>query len=142
MARPTKLTKKVEAAIVQSVRNGNYSEVAARAAGISPTTMRNWRARGEEGGAKNAPYVRFLAALTRAEAEAEERAVKALGDAFSEDWRAAVEYLKRKNPERWSATERLEHTGAGGGPIKHERNVDVSKLSPEALDEIERAASS
>jgi hypothetical protein len=30
-------------------------------------------------------------ALTRAEAEAEERAVKAIGDAFKDDWRAASE---------------------------------------------------
>ena len=118
--RPTKLTKKVQEAIVESVRNGNYIETAARAAGIHPDTLRNWRARGEEGGQRNALYVEFLGVLTRAEAEAEERAVKALGDAFSDDWRAASEYLRHRHPDRWSTQDRIH------GQVKHEHEHEVS----------------
>ena len=115
--RPTKLTKKVQEAIVESVRNGNYIETAAKAAGVSKQTFYNWRARGEEGGRDDAIYVDFLDALTRAEAEAEERAVKALGDAFESDWRAASEYLRRRHPDRWSTQDRI------GGQVKHEHQV-------------------
>ncbi len=100
---------------------------AAQAAGIHPDTLRNWRARGEEGGKRNAPFVEFLGALTRAEAEAEERAVKALGDAFEDDWRAASEYLGRRHPDRWSPQDRIH------GQVKHEHEV-----SDELDREIER----
>ena len=127
--RPTKLTRNVHEAIVESVRNGNYIETAARAAGIHPDTLRNWRARGEEGGRRNAPFIEFFGALTRAEAEAEERAVKALGDAFADDWRAASEYLRRRHPDRWSTQDRIH------GQVKHDRE----RQAPDQLDrEIER----
>jgi transposase-like protein len=127
--RPTKLTEGVAEAIIESVRNGNYMDTAARAAGIHPDTLRNWRARGEEGGQRNALYVEFFGALTRAEAEAEERAVKALGDAFTDDWRAASEYLRRRHPDRWSTQDRIH------GQVKHQHEHEVS----DQLDrEIER----
>ena len=59
----------------------------------------------------------FLDALTRAEAEAGQRAVKALGDAFESDWRAASEYLWRRHPDRWSTQDRIH------GEVKHEHEV-------------------
>lgn len=40
---------------------------------------------------------------------------------FPGDWRAAAEYLARRDPENWArqAPQKLEHTGPNGAPIKH-----------------------
>ena len=129
MARPTKLTAKVEKTIVEGARNGNYREVLARAAGIHPDTLRNWVARGEEGGRANAPYVRFLGALTRAEAEAETQAVAILRKAMVTDPRIITEFLRRRYPDRWSTQDRIT------GQVKHEH---VHEVSVKVDDEIER----
>lgn len=118
MGRPTKLTEKVREQIVSAVREGCYQDVAARAAGIAPSTFYNWKARGEEGGKRNAIYVEFLDELTRAEAEAEQLAVHVWRKAFGNDWRAAMEYLARRHPENWTRREnvKVEH----GGSVKVE----------------------
>jgi transposase-like protein len=41
------------------------------------------------------------------------------------DWRAAAEYLARRDPENWArqAPQKMEHTGANGGAIKHEATI-------------------
>jgi len=44
---------------------------------------------------------------------------------------AAIFWAKTRM--RWRETDRLEHTGAGGGPIRTE-SVDLTKLSDEELD--------
>ena len=127
--RPTKLTERVAEAIIESVRNGNYIETRRAGRRHPPRYAAQlacaWRGRGQ----RNALFVEFFGALTRAEAEAEERAVKALGDAFTDDWRAASEYLRRRHPDRWSTQDRIH------GQVKHEREREVS----DQLDrEIER----
>ena len=48
MARPSKLTPELMERIVRAVRAGNYPKVAARAAGISPTTYYRWMSEGEK----------------------------------------------------------------------------------------------
>lgn len=128
MARPTKLTKKVEEIIVEGAKIGNYREVLARAAGIHPDTLRNWVARGEEGGKANARYVAFLGALTRAEAEAETEAVKILRSAMPKDPRVVTEFLRRRYPERWSTTDRI------AGKVEHEHSGTISHEHEEKID--------
>jgi transposase-like protein len=51
------------------------------------------------------------------------------------DWRAAAEYLARRDPENWARTapQKLEHTGAGGGAIKT-RNTTVVVNAENAHD--------
>jgi len=106
MGRPTKLTPEVQDKIAAAIKAGNYKEVAARYAGIDDATFRVWMRRGREG--DGALYVAFHAAITRAEAEAEVRAVTIINKAMTEDWRAAIEYIRRKFPERWSSTQRID----------------------------------
>lgn len=115
MGRKSKLTDEVANAICESIRRGNYAQVAARAAGISPPTYYSWLSRGEQ--AKSGKYVEFLDAIKEAEAEAEHRAVKVVADAMPSDWKAAMTYLERRYPDRWGRRERHEHTGEGGGPV-------------------------
>ena len=129
MARPTKLTARVEKMILEGARNGNYRAVLARAAGVHPDTLANWVARGQEGGASNARYVRFLGALTRAEAEAETQAVAILRKAMVTDPRIITEFLRRRYPDRWSTTDRI------AGKVTHEHTHEVSV---KVDDEIER----
>lgn len=136
MARPSKLTQDRHELIVQAVRAGNYREPTARAAGIGPSTLYRWLETGEADAEaeKDSPERELWEAVTRAEGEAEVHAVAILRRAMSEDWRAAVEYLKRRSPERWSATENVKHQGE----VKHAHGIDYSKLTPEELEQLER----
>ena len=69
------------------------------------------------------------------EQEARRRALK------GSDYLLAL-LLKAHRPDRFADRARLEHSGPDGSPIRHERTIDVSKLSPETLDELERASAS
>jgi len=53
-------------------------------------------------------YLEFLEQVTRAETSAEVAAVTAWRSAFTDDWRAARDYLVRRRPERWAATTRIQ----------------------------------
>jgi hypothetical protein len=48
-------------------------------------------------------FLTFLTAVTQAETRAEVAAVTHWRRSFSEDWRAARDYLARKRPEQWAA---------------------------------------
>jgi hypothetical protein len=139
MARPTKLNSTITHKIVNLVRAGNYRETAAAAAGISPKTLRNWLHRGAKAGKANAAYAQFSADLDVAEAEAEARDNKKISDAPEKDWRAAAWRLARKNPDRWGDKQRLEHTGADGGPIQTQATGVVILPPEDPLDDEERA---
>ncbi len=57
------------------------------------------------------------------------------------NWTAAAWYLERKFPDRWAKKQKLEHSGPGGGPIQTQTTaVDLSKLSKEELEALERMA--
>jgi hypothetical protein len=135
VARPTKLTPTVRDRIVQAVKAGNYMEAAARAAGISASTLYRWLERGENETA--GIYHDFCDAVRRAEAEAEVHAVATVRRAMSEDWRAAVAYLERRHPTRWRRHTTTEHVGADGGPIRtHETKIDPSQLSDAEIESL------
>jgi hypothetical protein len=54
------------------------------------------------------PYLDLLAAVTQAQTAAEVAAVTHWRAAFAEDWRAARDFLVRKNPQAWAATTRVQ----------------------------------
>jgi hypothetical protein len=130
MPRPSKLNPVTAEKIVNLVKAGNYRETAAAAAGIDPKTLRNWLHRGAKGGKANAEYRTFSENLDQAEAEAEVRDNKKITDAAATDWRAAAWRQARRRPDRWGDRQRLEHTGADGGPIET-REAGVVILPPE-----------
>jgi hypothetical protein len=66
---------------------------------------RRWELPPEE-----APYLELLESVTRAQAEAEVAAVSAWRSAWSQDWRAARDYLARTSPERWAGVTRVQMT--------------------------------
>lgn len=107
--RATKLTPAVQDKIVAALRAGNYADIAFRHAGIAPSTGHKWMAWGDgrvygatEKVPKDAkPFQDFRDAVIRATADAEIHAVACLRKGMLDDWRAAAEYLRRRNVDRW-----------------------------------------
>lgn len=103
-----------------AMRIGNYIHVACAFAGISTTTWKNWNARAREHHVNEfeepdwdaipeseVPYVAFITAVTRAEAESEVELVGLVrkvgkgNDKLPPDWRAAMALLSRRHAGRW-----------------------------------------
>ena len=111
--KPIKLTPELQAKICTLVRAGNYFSIVCRASGISMDTLTRWRKRGAAG---EDPFREFLEALQKAEDDHEIAAVAAIHLAGAKDWRAHLEILSRRRPERWSrARERGVFDDDGGG---------------------------
>jgi hypothetical protein len=101
MGRRSKLTPKLQEVIVHLIEQGNYDSTAAAAAGIAPSTFYRWLEQGEA--ASSGRYREFWEAVSCARAMAEVYAVSVVRTAAdSGDWRAALEWLARKAPERWA----------------------------------------
>jgi hypothetical protein len=120
VGRKTKFTAAVAERIVSAIRAGNYARVAAEGAGIHRDTFYDWLKRGDTG---EKPFSDVSDAVARASADAEMRAVGLIAKAMDEDWRAALEYLKRRHPDRWQDRAKYE--------LK--TKLDLSKLSDHEL---------
>ena len=116
MPRPTKCTPELTERICEYLASGCYVCTACDLCGIDQSTYHRWRERGENG---EEPYCEFVKAIKDAEARAEARAVALVQKAMVDDWKAAMTWMERKFPDRWSRGERREITGAGGGPVAH-----------------------
>jgi len=131
--RRTLLDDQVLERISNALRNGAYIHHACEASGISTSTYHNWLERGrnerdrQNAGLKpdtaEAPYLEFLEAIEKAQAEG---ALDLLGEianhARNGTWQAAAWILERKFPRQWGRFDRTEHTGPEGGPMR----LDVS----------------
>lgn len=125
--RPTKLTPAVKAEVCDAIRLGVPYEHAARAAGIADNTLRSWRERGEAG---EQPFADFLRDVNRAESEG---LVSWLRRIDTEDsWQRFAWKAERRFPHLFALRQRLEHTGADGGPIKTE-NTDTPAVDRDTL---------
>lgn len=135
MARPLKLTPKVQETICNAIKAGNYSEIAARYAGIGSATFYKWMALGD-GDTAESPYKEFREAVESARAVAEVRNIGLIQQAANNGtWQAAAWYLERTAPNRWGRRSALEVTGAEGGPVRIDVSIDeletkVAKLLP------------
>lgn len=116
MSRPSKLTPQVRDTLIAAVKAGAYREDAAAAAGIHAATFYRWMQRGQEADAP-AVYREFCEALTRAEREAQVYLIATIKQAAPTDWRAAVELLRMRWPEKYSERWRAAHEM---GPIQVE----------------------
>ena len=134
MGRPTKLNEQTHEAIVTAVRNGNYVETAAQAAGISTRSFYHWMERGEADyeADLDSPFSQFFQAVQKAKAESEKIDLDLIAKAAGEgSWQAAAWRLERRFPDKWGKNDRMkiEHAGSIG------RDVEV--LTDEQLDELE-----
>lgn len=100
IGRPTSLDDKVQATIVQVLKEGNTWRCAAGCAGVSWTTVKNWMQRGEAG---EEPYATFLALTRGAEASVEREMVIGvrMGGAAGGDWKANAWWLERRRWKDW-----------------------------------------
>lgn len=114
--RRTKFTPETTKMILDTISEGNTLKVAAALAGVDVTTIINWSNKGQEEG--KGEYYQFFEDLTRAKANAQSLAVKALVNAFGNDWRAAMEFLARRCPEDWAKKDNLKVDAKHDGTIK------------------------
>jgi hypothetical protein len=128
MARPTKLTPEIQAAIVARVEAGNYPEYAVESVGISASTYYSWMRKGKK--AKSGPFLQFSKAVKKAKATEQienvlhikqamkggkliERTTITKKDGTTQTtekysqgiWQAASWLLERKYPHLWALRE-------------------------------------
>lgn len=132
-----KLTDKLRDQLANLIKVGNYREHAARAVGISTTTFYRWMETGEADHENDraTPYRELWEAVTRAEDEAITAAVLALRKGMANDWRAAIAFLERKDPDNWGKRQRLEHSGPGGQPIRTDNQETLEDLDHLTVEE-------
>lgn len=139
----SRLTPEVSDKICKALMTGNYLRTAAGYAGVGESSIYQWLARGRkaledaveheqwipdpldpEGDQiladdgipdRERRYVEFLAAVEKAEIEAEIRMATQWSLAAAKDWRAAKEFLARRYPERWGTQPEF---GFGGEPFQ------------------------
>ena len=100
-----KFTKEVQKTIIAALAIGNHYEVAAKLGGISYQTLRRWLNKGEED--ESGEYYEFKLALDRAVAQSESGHVQNIVTAAAEDYKASLEFLARRHPERWAQSNKV-----------------------------------
>jgi hypothetical protein len=124
IGRPTKLTPEIAATICGLVAQGNYLKAAAGAVAVDPGTLHRWVSKGAAPDA-DPLYRDFRDQLQKARAMAEAKMVKVITTAANQgQWTAAAWWLERTNPEEWGKRDRVEVTGADGGPIETRQIAD------------------
>lgn len=99
MGRPTKLTPDASAQIIKALNAGATRVDAANSAGVSYITFLNWMKRGEA--SRKGDYFEFFNDVTSAESSVRISLANSVAMQGKTDWRAAVEYLKRRDPANW-----------------------------------------
>lgn len=109
----TALTPELQKRICDSIRMGNYVEIAVGAAGISKATFYTWTKKAETG---KQPYRDFTDALQKAELEGEEIAVLTIRKLSQDnrDPKTLLDVLSRRSRKRWSRSDAVT-IGAGEG---------------------------
>ena len=111
------------------LRGGAFAEVAARAAGVSPSTFYVWLERGRRG---EQPFLEFLEAVELADAEIEVEVSTALADAARNgNWRAAEVFLKLRFGARWR--DRPSDAASSAGQANADFSLDLAE-DPEAQE--------
>lgn len=127
--RPTKLTPETHKAIVEAIGLGATYATAAACAGVSYDTFNEWMKAGDSA-TRNNKFSEFSEAVRRAEAECKYKATKVIIKAMADgEWKAALEFLRRRDRAEWGDNIKQELTGKDGGPI------DVATMSPSEIAE-------
>ena len=112
MARPSKLTEDVKNTIVDAILHGCTYADAAGAAGVHYDTFNNWMQAGAK--AKSGQYFEFFEAVSTANAECAKNFTRIIQVAAAKgDWKAALEWLKRRRPVDWGDASRVDVTTDG-----------------------------
>lgn len=99
MARPSKRTPEREKRIMEALSAGASRKASAEYAGINEETLIAWMKR----------YLDFKSAVIEAESKVEVSAIVSVRKAWMDgDWRAAIEWLKRRRSKEWGDVTRHE----------------------------------
>lgn len=129
MGRTSKRSPEREQAILNSLRVGNTRRAALAAAEISAPTFYSWL-----------EDLTFLAAVQKAEADAEQRFLSQVARAaLGGTWQAAAWWLERRMPADYALRQKVEMTGKDGGPIEHHDVASIPDHERRALAEAIRA---
>lgn len=99
--RPTVMTPEVEASILAALTVGATLTVAAQAAGIDRTTIRNHRKRNR----------RFSSRVNRAISDGEHKLIAKING--SDQWQSAAWLLERRFGKRWGKKDKVDVTTNG-----------------------------
>jgi len=112
--RPTKLTKEIQLSICDSIESGATYKDAAGMAGVGYSTFNDWMKLGREAKRKNR-YSEFSEAVERSNSIVRVKMAAVIRDAaiVDKDWRAALEFNKRRDPENWGDKQAVDHTSGG-----------------------------
>lgn len=142
LGRKTKCTPEVIDRICSLLKQGNYLETAASAAGCDHTTVRVWLKRGAEEHRKTglgdkpipveAPFLQFYLSATEAMAISEAALVGCVSRAGTKEWPAALAILERRHPSRWALKVRAEVQSWARRFLEAARE----KLSPDELEKV------
>lgn len=104
--RPTDLTPKVERAICEAVRAGNFPSAAARSSGVAPRTFFKWMRRGLD--EPESIYGQFRREVKKAEQDSEVALIHEWRQHTSKNWMACAALLERRFPKRWSRPQQVQ----------------------------------
>lgn len=108
-----RLTPELTKRIAADLEGGNYFKIACEANDVPERTGYEWLKRAEDDHPEGI-YSLFAASVTRASVRAERNYARILeiaseGDEkYKGDWRAALEVLKRRFPDRWGDSQKLQ----------------------------------
>lgn len=106
---PRKLTPIARAHIVTAIIHGLHRAEAAVRAGITPTTLTRWLDMGAR--TSTGPCRDLLDAVVAAETAFEYKLIQTIEKAGEAgEWRASLELLKRRFPDRWGDRQRIDMT--------------------------------
>jgi len=121
---PNIADERIYRGILKHVRNGHFLTVACDMIGVSYESIVESLEKGRDG--QNDLYYQFWIDYKKAEAEAENHFVEHFKDAAGLDWKAAMEFLARRWPQRWMRRDaklvRHEHSGT----IVHKEKNDFA----------------
>ncbi len=106
--RPSGLTPKSEALLLQAIERGLPYKQAAALAGISYATFNRWRFLGSKENA-SPEYCHFCNQLEASEARAMDLLMQTIRSAATEqrDWKAAAWMLERRHAKEWGRKEQV-----------------------------------
>lgn len=124
VGRPSKLTEEAQAKVCEALKGGNFRIVAARFAGVSPRTLRDWMAEGKKN--PDSPEGDFRRAVIEAEGEAETKMVKLIMVAAESDPKHGEWWLSHRHAARWAEKKNVKLSG-------HIEDRPLDKLPRERL---------
>jgi len=112
--------------ICKLIEAGNYARHAALSVGITEQTFYNWINRGER--SKSGIYFEFFESIKKSRAKAIVRNVAIVNKAAQDgDWKAAMTWLERTEPDLYGRKERIEHSSDKDSPLMIEFVVKDNK---------------